>query len=304
MPMDNPSYQPLDDAERLRQALSELDATADEVANWVPLVQQLHAWPERRVTSADNQRLLAVLAPLVQSHSVVRQAIADRYGSQRSYLAWLLDTARVQIASLPRAFWLLSAALTAIGAWIELVTPNEDASLALRALGPLLAYFGISMAFRGISLKTYECELTCPASALQLALARLVIVLGYDVVLGICLSLALWLRGVPGDTRFFLLTLHWLMPLLLVAGIALVLSLRLPSALAAAIAYGVWLGVLAFWYALTQWIMVQSATAHGGAEVSLLSVVVELALGVVGLCLLAVGALRLPGDTARLVSGF
>jgi hypothetical protein len=303
MPMDSPSYRPLDDTESLTHALSELDPTSDEVADWMPIVQRLQAWPQSRVTSADNRHLLAVLAPLIPRQSPVRQAIAGRYQRRRGHLAWLLEAARLQIGILPPAFWLVSAVVTALGIWIELIAPYQDSTMILRALGPLLAYFGMSTAFRGIGLQTYESELACPVSPLQLALARLVIVLGYDVALGVCLSLALWLHALPGETHFFLVTLCWLMPLFLVAGMALILSLRLPSGLAAAIAYGIWLGALASWYAVTELAGIHLAVPYPDTGISFLPVGAELALGVVGLALLAVGTLRVPAETARLVAG-
>src|SRR5438552_2234993 len=73
-------------------------------------------------------------------------------------------------------------------------------------------------------------------------LARLATALGYGVGLGLALSLALW---VGGTGQVLALTLSWLMPLLLVAGLALMLSLRLSVQAAASLAYGVWLAVLA-----------------------------------------------------------
>jgi hypothetical protein len=69
-----------------------------------------------------------------------------------------------------------------------------------------------------------------------------VIVLGYDVGLGLVLSLALWAEGAQDVLA---LMLSWFMPLLLVAGLALLLSLRLSVQAAAALAYGSWLAVLA-----------------------------------------------------------
>src|SRR5437660_1443980 len=80
-----------------------------------------------------------------------------------------------------------------------------------------------------------------PADTRRL-LARLVIVLGYDVGLGLVLSLLLWAGGTG---QVLALTLAWLMPLLLVAGLALLLSLRLSVQAAASLAYGSWLAVLA-----------------------------------------------------------
>jgi hypothetical protein len=302
MPMDTFPHQPLDDIEDLTHSLSELDATSDEVSDWVSVVQRLHAWPQHTVTPNDADLLLAVLAPLIPARSPVRQAISDRC-RRRGHLAWLLETARVQVGMLRPAFWAVSALVTVLGIWIELVAPYPDATMVLRALGPLLAFFGMSSAFRGIGLRAYESELACPVSALQLTLARLVIVLGYDVALGVCLSLALWLHALPGESRFFLVTLDWLMPLLLVAGMALILSLRLPSALASAIAYGIWLSVLASWYALTDLAGVHSAMLYPGAGIGFIPVGAELVLGLMGLALLVVATLRMPAQTACLVAG-
>ena len=65
---------------------------------------------------------------------------------------------------------------------------------------------------------------TCLPSPVQMVLARLVIVLGYDVALALGLGVVLWAGG---SAQVLALTLFWSMPLLLVAGLALVLSLRL-----------------------------------------------------------------------------
>ena len=70
-----------------------------------------------------------------------------------------------------------------------------------------------------------EFELASPPSPRQLTLARrLVVVLSYDLALGLLLSLLLWPRSGAG---FWLLTLHWLAPLLLGVGLTLLLSLAL-----------------------------------------------------------------------------
>ena len=56
-------------------------------------------------------------------------------------------------------------------------------------------------------------------SSMQIVLARLVVVLGYDVALDLGLGLALWAGG---SAQVLTLTLSWLMALLLVGGLALV----------------------------------------------------------------------------------
>lgn len=74
---------------------------------------------------------------------------------------------------------------------------EPDQELVLRISGPLLSYLGTIVAFRGRGTRMLELELVCWLPSLQLALARLVIVLGYDVGLGFALGLLLWAGAGP-----------------------------------------------------------------------------------------------------------
>jgi len=163
------------------------------------------------------------------------------------------------------------------------VLPNQE--VVLRASGPLLAYLGTIVAFRGKGARTLELELVCLPSPLQLAMARLVIVLGYDVGLGLALSLALW---VGGTGQVLALTLSWLMPLLLVAGLALMLSLRLSVQAAASLAYGSWLAVLAI-------------ATTSNLQTFLLAPALSVLPGCIGLALLVIALLRMHTNMHRLL---
>jgi hypothetical protein len=178
----------------------------------------------------------------------------------------------------------VSALITAIGAAVVLSRLDVDQALVLRASGPLLAFLGTLVAFRGRGVRALELELACLPSPLQLAVARLAIVLGYDVLLGMALSLVLWL-GATGQVLE--LTLSWLMPLLLVVGLAFLLSLRLPASAAASVAYASWLGIL-------------TLTATSGLQ-TLLLVPELLGLGCIGVVLLIIALLRLRTDLPRLL---
>jgi hypothetical protein len=123
----------------------------------------------------------------------------------------------------------------------------------------------------------------------QLTLARLLIVLGYDVGLGLLLSLALWSLGSGG---FLLLTLHWLMPLLLVAGLALLLSLRLDVYRAASLAYGGWLALL---------LLDMQAPVFGSPPIVPLTSLAEVIFGLAGVACLALALLRLEQNLARML---
>jgi hypothetical protein len=232
------------DRDDLREALRELDATPAEIAAWTPLVRRLAEWPERHITQASQRHLLSVLEQAMPLHSAVRQAIREQKPRR---VTTLLAIARAQVSLFGLGFWLVSALITLVGAGVVLRIINMGldqawvlllSALVLRISGPLLSYLGTIVAFRGRGTRVLELELVCLSSPLQLALARLVIVLGYDVGLGLALSLLLW-AGNSGQV--LALTLSWLMPLLLVAGLALLLSLRLSIWTAASLAYGSWL---------------------------------------------------------------
>lgn len=267
----------------LADAVQELDAEPDEIALWHEAVQRLADWPTTVITAADQQRLLAALTPHVPVQSQVRQAVHATYAGRTDWMG-LLATVRTQISVLRPGFWLVSALIMLLGVVMELSLPGAEAAFFLRALGPLLAYLGVSSAFRGIHHHTIEWELACPPSPLQLILARLVVVLGYDLALGAVMSLVGWQYA---HASFLLVTLHWLMPLLLVAGCALVLSLHLPFATAAGCAYIAWMSIV--FVVMNQWLPLpesQLAQLTGAGS--------EIMLGLMGLACSAIALHSIP----------
>src|SRR5437667_4292448 len=241
---------PVERPEQLAELLRAQGASPEGCADLLPALHRLSEWQAPQPSPADTRRLLARLAMELPALSPVRQAIREH---RQHRISWRLATARAQVCLFGLGFWLVSALVTLVGAGVVSNNVLVDAGVAssnvlpvqeviLRASGPLLAYLGTIVAFRGRGARVLELELVCLPSPLQLALARLVIVLGYDVGLGLALSLALWAGG---SGQVLELTLSWLMPLLLVAGLAMLFSLRLSTQAAASLAYGVWLVVLA-----------------------------------------------------------
>jgi hypothetical protein len=281
---------PFEEPEQLAEALREQGATPEELADLLPNVRRLSEWPAPEPSLTDTQLLLAKLARTLPAPAPVRQAIHAHRQRQGSGLRWLLATARTQVSLFGPAFWLLSALVTLVGAAAVLSNVQTDQDvmvqeLMLRACGPFLAFLGASIAFRGRRERVLEFELVCLPSPVQLAIARLVIVLGYDVGLGFALSLALW---VGGAGQILALTLSWFMPLLLVAGLALLLSLRLSVQAAAALAYGSWLAVLVL-------------NATSSLQLLSLTPLSQTVLGGIGVALLCIALLRLRTDLRRLL---
>lgn len=235
----HPSSWPSERPEELTNLLREQKASREECSDLLSALLRLSEWQAPQPEPADTQHLIAVLAPELPTLSPVRQAIRE-YRQHR--VARLLTTARTQVSLFRPGFWLVSALITLLGAGVVFSNVISDQALVLRICGPLLAFLGTIIAFRGREARVLELELVCLPTPLQLALIRLVIVLGYDVGLGLALSFALWAGG---SGQVLTLTLAWLMPLLLVAGLALLLTLRFPVQTAVSLAYGSWLAFLA-----------------------------------------------------------
>ena len=281
MPHPQSSW-PFERPEQLTDALREQGASPEECTDLLPALRRLSEWQAPQPEPADTRRLLARLVTELPAPAHVRQAIHEH---RQHRISFLLATARAQVSLFGLAFWLVSALITLLGAAVVLsnVLPNQE--VVLRASGPLLAYLGTIVAFRGREARVLDLELVCLPSPLQLALARLVIVLGYDVGLGLALSLLLWAGGsgqVPA------LTLSWLMPLLLVAGLALLLSLRFSVQAAASLAYGSWLAFLAI-------------STISNLQVLLLAPALLVLPGCIGLALLAIALLRMHTNMHRLL---
>lgn len=260
--------------EQFSDLLHEQGASPEECADLLSTLYRLREWQAPRPSSAETQRLLTRLTPELPTLSPIRLAIRE-YQRQRG--AFLLRLACVQVSLFGLAFWLVSALITLLGAGIVLSKVVPDQGLVLRACGPLLAYLGTIVAFRGKEARVLELELACSPSPLQLTIARLVIVLGYDLVLSLVLSLVLWTGG---SGQVLELTLSWLMPLLLVTGLALLLSSRLRVQAAASLAYGIWLVAVA-----------SDAVLH--FQTTLFMPALEVLPGCVGLALLTLALVRI-----------
>jgi len=288
MPHPQSSW-PFERPEQLADLLSEQGVTPEERADLLPVLRRLSEWQAPQPEPADTRRLLARLTPELPALSPVRQAIREH---RQHRIAFLLATARAQVSLFGLGFWLVSALITLVGAGVVLIKVSPDqalmlrvSELVLRVSGPGLSYLGTIVAFRGRGARVLELELVCLPSPLQLAIARLVIVLGYDVGLGLALSLLLWAGG---SGQVLELTLSWLMPLLLVAGLAMLFSLRLSVQAAASLAYGSWLAFL-------------TIGTISNLQVLLLSPALMVLPGCIGLVGLSIALLRLHSDMHRLL---
>lgn len=246
------------------------------------LEERLSEWRAPQPTEDETARLVSKLMPFLPAPSTVRRALRPVPESLGDQLVDMLRAVGTQASMFTRGFWVGSAAVMALGLTLLLLGFDPGGGLVVYLVGPLLSYLGCALGFRATRVGTLEFELACPISPRQLTLARLVIILGYDLLLALACAVPFGLLGTSGLLE---LALRWLGPLLLGAGLTLALSLRVPVGGAAALVYGAWVALVLL-----------LAIQRGGADLGLGA---GLAMIPLGIALLGLVVIVMPGALVR-----
>jgi hypothetical protein len=203
------------------------------------LAGALHALAERPLPAPGPAHLARVLTAVHAAQDQARMAELLPPGRRRAGTrASLLAAIRSQIPVVGLPFWLACAVVIVLGVlasslWFTpLVSP-------LLLTAPPLAALGVGYAFRAIDTGMAELERACPAHPVELALARLLLVVGADLALA--LLLLPWNAGPPlvgGGTVS--LILDWLAPLLLCSGVSLLCTQRYGVLAGTSAGLGLW----------------------------------------------------------------
>jgi hypothetical protein len=233
------------DLARWEDSLRELGETDEQVAATLSILLSIAAEKSPLPSRRETEALLANLQKALESTTTRAGRAPGILSILASELKAVLSVARAQLMVFPAAFWVASGVVMLGGVFLVGLGLDPSRTLVFYLVGPLLAYLGMRSAFQGTSLGVLELELACPISPRQLTVARLVVMLGYQVLTGLLLSAPLWLTG---GRAMLSLTSVWLAPLLLASGLTLVLSLRVSMPRAAALVYAGWMvTVLAAW---------------------------------------------------------
>jgi len=157
-------------------------------------------------------------------------------------LAPLLLLAQTRLVG--RSVWIASALVMALGALLTVVGANTgpDAAWAptvLALVAPIVAAGGVAGLYSPARDPGYELVASTPAPPRLILLARLTLVVAYDVVLALLASAALVLFGAETGGLLHLIG-AWLGPLALLAGLSLVLGVRFGPDIATAGALLLW----------------------------------------------------------------
>ena len=194
----------------------------------------------------DCQAELALWLQVRQSIATANQAVKAPIFSQlrqprtvgplaRPMPAWwaLISS---QLRLLRGELWTASLLIIAIGLVVSILL---DKQAVLYGAAPLVTAAGAAMLYGYDNDPALELILSTPINQVQILLARLTLVLGYDLLLVLAGSgVLLAIRGIqPWGS----LISAWLAPMAFLAALALFLSLLAGTANAVSIAYGLWI---------------------------------------------------------------
>jgi hypothetical protein len=139
--------------------------------------------------------------------------------------------------------WAASAIVMGLGILVTLATSLSNASdsaLPLVSIAPIAAAAGIAFLYGPMVDPALEIEMTLPISPRQVMVARLALVFGFNLILGLIGSaiLSIFRTGIS----FLPLVSAWLAPMTFLASLAfLMITLTLDSGLSLLVCLGLWI---------------------------------------------------------------
>jgi hypothetical protein len=225
----------MDTSDRRAKLIEDLGSpeAADEL---LPVVDALGAWPVPAPSPIDTARLIARLRselPRTSPRSArLRSALHSNW-------AWLI--VRSQLRVVRTEIWAASALVMIVGAGVTLLMAylRNPETLPFVLVAPVVAAVGTAFIYGPGSDPTMEIEWTTPTSPRLLLLARLMLVFGFDLILGLLGSAALAL--LPTHLAFWPLVSAWLAPMAFLSALAFLLAvLTSEPALGTLAGLGLW----------------------------------------------------------------
>jgi hypothetical protein len=168
--------------------------------------------------SQDRQRLKASLSAAWDSRAALNEP------PDRLRWAWLILSAQVRIVH--RFTWIATLLVMALGflvtAFFTLPTAPSAAALPIALIAPLVAAFGVAFIYGIDADPALELQLAAPISPRLILLARLALVFGFNLIIGLTGSLALAL--ISPHLTLWSLVAGWLIPMTFLSSLAFLLS--------------------------------------------------------------------------------
>ncbi|MCU0496308.1 MAG: hypothetical protein MUF87_03030 [Anaerolineae bacterium] len=187
------------------------DIEADEA-----LLHQLESWQAPSVTSESTARLILRLNAEFTSKMVTHRPQPNVL--RRAF--WLIW---IQTRVIGQTLWIASALVLLLGAGVTLALREVSlGALPFVLIAPIVGMTGITFIYSAFSEPITELELAAPISPRLLALSRLTLVFGFNLVFSVLCSIGLALI----DSQITLIPLieAWLTPMALLSALSFFLS--------------------------------------------------------------------------------
>ena len=241
--------------DKYQEILSEIDKDEND-EEMVAVLNKLSQYNVPKPTAAMTSSLLCNLKTVLQenaSHDSVpilkpidRVAI-ERSASDGSLLS-VLRLVKLQLDILSWRFMAITSLIIFTGIFL---TNGDRASLIFLTNGaPILGLLTLFYEQRAEIYGTNELEASCPYTPAQLASARIIVTLGYTII--VCLTatgmIALSFSDMLTNEKMLLwkAIFAWLAPMVFFLGVALAVSLRLGAMYGCGVAFIIWAAQIIF----------------------------------------------------------
>lgn len=179
-----------------------------------PVIDHLKQWHAPEPAHTDRQRLFAALLPHLPA----------RKSALRRVYEWLpMQIMLSQLRVMRAEIWLGSALVMALGLLVTLVTyagSTQPRDTLFVVLAPVVAAVGV--AFLYSPDQALELEQALPVSFQMVLLARLVVIFGFNLLIGLAGSVLLAVTH--ADIQLWSLVTAWLLPMTFLSSLAFALS--------------------------------------------------------------------------------
>jgi hypothetical protein len=215
-------YKEDDEQRRLRALLAEDAETPEEIEALLETVRFIRRWDAPSPTPQETVRLVEKLLPELPKPE-------RRHPGQW----WPLLILRAEARIIRREIWLASALVMALGVLTTLGINSTNAATPLTILAPVVAAVGMALLYDSDMEQVLELADATPVSARLLLLARLTLVFGFNLALGLGGSVVLSL--LRADMLLWPLVMSWLAPMAFLSALAFLLSVVTGDAIAGAV---------------------------------------------------------------------
>jgi hypothetical protein len=218
--------------DKLRAMLREDIESPEEAEALLATVKQIRGWQAPEASAKASAELLKLLAAEMPAPRKSRL--------KRLLECWPLLVIYSQARVVRSEIWLASALVMVLGTVVTLTTNSASGgTIPLAILAPLVTAVGVAMLYDSDNEPMLELEDATPVSIRLLLLARLTLVFGFDLALGLAGSTALALLNT--EISLWPLVMSWLAPMAFLSGLAFLLSVVFIDSLAGALfSLGLW----------------------------------------------------------------